>query len=87
MNTPLITVAAIVALASLYVLFPVVLHTFQRYRHKKVVECPETKGLAEIDVDVQLAAFSSAFGKPLLRVKQCSIWPERWGCAQGCLKE
>jgi len=87
MNTPLITITAIVLLAALYVLFPVVLHTFQRYRYKKAVECPETKGLAEVNIDVQLAAFSSAFGKPLLRVKSCSIWPRRWGCGQECLKE
>ena len=87
MNTPFITITAILLLAALYVLFPVVLHTFQRYRHKKVLECPETKGLAEVDIDVQLAAFSSAFGKPLLRVKGCSIWPRKWGCGQECLKE
>lgn len=86
MNTPFITIAAILLLAALYVLFPVVLHTFQRYRHKKVVKCPETQGLAEVEINVQLAAFSSAFGKPLLRVKGCSIWPGRWGCGQECLK-
>lgn len=86
MNTPLITVAAIVVLASLYVLLPVVLHTFQRYRHKRVLQCPETKGMAEVDVDAERAAFSSAFGRPQLRVKDCSIWPKRRGCAQGCLK-
>ena len=86
MNTPLITITAIVLLAALYVLFPVVLHTFQRYRYKKAVECPETKGLAEVNIDVQLAAFSSALGKPLLRIKNCSIWPKRWGCGQSCVK-
>ena len=87
MNTPLITIGAIVVLASLYVLFPLIVHTFQGYRHKKVVECPETKGLAEVNIDTKLACFSSAFGKPLLRVKSCSIWPKRWGCQQDCLKE
>lgn len=87
MNAPWITVAAIVALASFYVLFPLVLHTYQRCRHKRVLVCPETKGMAEVDVDARLAAFSSAFGRPLLRVKDCSVWPERRGCAQACLRE
>ena len=87
MNTPLITVAAIVILASLYVLFPVVLHTFQRWRHRRVLECPETKGLAEVDLDAPLAAFSAAFRRPHLRVRSCSVWPKRWGCAQACIKE
>ena len=87
MNTPLITIVAIVALAALYVLFPVVVHTFQRYRHKKVLQCPETKELAEVDIDAQLASFSSAFGKTLIRVRNCSIWPRRRGCEQGCIKD
>lgn len=87
MDTPLITVAAIILLGSLYVLFPVVLHTFQRYRHKRVLECPETRGLAEVDIDASLAAFSSAFGKPALRVKNCSLWPKRRECAQRCANQ
>jgi len=87
MQTPWITVVAIVVLASLYVLFPLALHTFQRYRHKRVVECPETRGLAEIDIDAPRAAFSALFGRADLRVKNCSVWPKRWGCAQGCIKE
>ena len=86
MNTPLIAVAVIVALAFSYVLFPVVLHTFQRCRRKRVLECPETNGPAEVDIDAPLAAFSSAFGRPRLRVKNCSIWPKRRGCGQDCVK-
>jgi hypothetical protein len=87
MQSPWITIAAVVALGSLYVLFPLALHTFQRYRHKRVLECPETKGLAEVDIDAPLAARSSLFGRIHLRVKNCSIWPKRSGCAQGCIKD
>lgn len=86
MDSPLIVIAAIVALGFLYVLVPVVTHTYQRYRLKRVVECPETKGLAEVDPDAGLAAFTSAFGRPLVRVKNCSVWPRQWGCQQECLK-
>jgi hypothetical protein len=87
MNTPWITTAAIISLGGLFVLLPLVAHTFQRYRHKRVVKCPETRGLAEVDVDAPRAAFSSAFGKPLLRIKNCTLWPKRKGCEQGCLRQ
>ncbi|MFQ5930694.1 MAG: hypothetical protein ACE5MK_13460 [Acidobacteriota bacterium] len=87
MKTPWILVAVIIALGGLYVLFPLVLHTFQRYRHKKVVTCPQTGGLAEVDVNSRRAAFSSAFGRVRLRVKSCTLWPKRKGCAEDCVKE
>ncbi len=87
MNTPLITMAAIVALGVLFVLLPLVVHTFQRYRNRKVLRCPETQGLAEVDIDASRAAFSSAFGKAILRVKNCSLWPKRKGCGEGCLRQ
>ena len=86
MSAPWITAAAIISLGGLFVLLPVVLNTFQRYRYKRVVKCPETGGLAEVDVDAPRAAFSSAFGRPLLRIKNCTLWPKRKGCREGCLK-
>ena len=86
MNTPWITIAAIVSLGGLFVLLPVVLHAFQRYRYKRVVKCPETGGLAEVDVDAPRAALSSAFGRVRLRVKNCTLWPKRRGCRESCLR-
>lgn len=87
MNSPWITAAAIISLGGIFVLLPLVLHTFQRYRHKKVVKCPETEGLAEVDIDASRAAISSLFGRPLLKVKNCTLWPKRKGCSEVCLKE
>ena len=87
MKTPIITIASIIALAILYVLLPLVIHTFQRYRNKKVLKCPETGGLAEVDIDARRAAISSLFSKPLLRVKNCTLWPKRKGCREGCLRQ
>ena len=86
MKTPLIVIAAVIAMAVLFVLLPLVVHTFQRYRKKKVVRCPQTNGLAEVDIDAPRAAFSALFGRPLLRVKNCTLWPKRKGCGDGCLK-
>ena len=86
MKTPLILAAAIIALGGLYVLLPLVIHTFQRYRNKRVMTCPETGSPAEINIDAQRAAFSSAFGRPLLKIKNCTLWPKKKGCDEDCIK-
>ncbi len=86
MKTALITIAAVVALGGFYVLLPLVINTFQRYRNKRVMTCPETEGLAEVDIDSRRAALTSAIGRPLLRIKNCSLWPKRKGCDEECIK-
>ncbi len=86
MKTALITIAMVVALGGLYVLLPLMIHTFQRYRNKRVLTCPETEGLAEVDIDSRRAAFSSAFGRPLLKIKNCTLWPKKRGCDEDCIK-
>lgn len=87
MNTPLILIGAILALGLIYGVLPVVIHTFQRFRKRKVVTCPQTHSLAEVDLDAGHAALTSAFRKPLLRVADCSLWPEKKGCAEDCVEE
>lgn len=86
MNGPLIAVAAVVTLGVMYVLVPLAAHTFQRYRNRKVLQCPQTQGLAEVDIDARRAALSSLFSRPILRIKACSLWPARKGCDQDCTK-
>ncbi|MFQ5881890.1 MAG: hypothetical protein ACE5I9_05390 [Candidatus Methylomirabilales bacterium] len=85
MNTAWIVITAILSVAVLYVLLPLVVHTFLRYRTRKLLRCPETGSEAEVGVDASRAALTSAFGRPLLRVMNCSLWPERKECAQACL--
>ena len=86
MENPLVLIAAIVALATFYVFVPLAAHTYRRYRKWKGVRCPESKGFAEIHIDAARAARSSVFGPPALKVKSCSLWPARGGCAERCLK-
>jgi hypothetical protein len=86
MNTLMMTVMSILALAALFVLLPVVTDTFIRNRNRRSVTCPETKGSAEVDIDAKRAALSSAIGRPLLRVKNCTLWPMRRDCDQECLR-
>jgi hypothetical protein len=85
MDAPWIVLAAIVAVGLVYVLFPTVLVDFLRFRPKRQLWCPETGTNAEVRVDARLAAVTAPFRRPLLRVRSCSLWPERNGCEQTCL--
>jgi hypothetical protein len=85
MNHPWIVLVAIVAVALLYVLAPLVADTFRRFRSPRLLSCPQTGGKAEVGIDASRAALTSAFGQPLLRVKSCSLWPEKERCKQNCL--
>lgn len=86
METPWITIAAITVLGMVYVTLPIFVDYFRRYHRKRVVRCPETEGLVEVDINARRAAFSSLFGKPVLKVKDCTLWPWRGSCSQSCLK-
>ncbi len=86
MGAPWIVIAAILAIALLYVLVPVVTDAFPRYRRRKILRCPETGRDTGVAIDASKAALTSAFGPPVLRVKDCSLWPQREECRQECLE-
>jgi hypothetical protein len=85
MSSPWTIIIGILVIGVFFVLVPVVVETFLRFRIKRSVTCPETGQTAEVDLDVARAAAGSAFGRLALRVKSCSFWPARAGCAQHCL--
>lgn len=85
MTNPLITVGGVLGIGAVFVLLPVAVHTWQRYRYRKVVTCPETHQPAEIAIDTPRAALSSVFGRAKVRIRECSLWPKRKGCAQKCV--
>ena len=87
MINALMLIAVIVLFGLRFVVVPVVFDAYQRYRQRKVITCPETQGLAEVALRTRLAAFGAAFGKPLLRVGNCSLWPKKQGCDEKCVKE
>ena len=87
MNNLFTVVAPIAALGTLYVVIPVATDAYRRFRGTKLVTCPDTQAPAEVRLDLNRAAISSAFGPPQLNVTRCSRWPERHYCDQACVKE
>jgi hypothetical protein len=87
MKAAFTVMAAVVVLGLVYVVVPVVLDTYRRFRGTKHVTCPETKLPADIDLDATQASLSAIAGKPDLLVTGCSHWPERRGCDQECVAE
>ena len=55
-----------------------------RYRKRRLLRCPETGGVAIVDIDEQLWA-DQTVPRSHLRVKNCRLWPERKDCGRGCL--
>jgi hypothetical protein len=86
MSNPGIVIAAILALAGLYVLLRRVTHIFGCFREPRSLPCPETGTTAEVSIDASRAAVTSAFGRPNLRAKGCPLWPARSGCPESCLR-
>jgi hypothetical protein len=87
MNGPLLLILVIIATGLLFVVAPVVADAYARYRSGKTLKCPETHGNAEVTLNTRRAALAGAFGKSVLRVKSCSLWPGKKGCAEKCVKE
>ncbi len=86
-SNPLLLIAGIVAFGLISVVVPVVIDAYRQYRDRKVITCPQTHGLAEVSLNTGLAALGAAIGRPLTRVRSCSLWPKRKGCDEKCVRE
>jgi hypothetical protein len=60
---------------------------WRRWRGTRLVTCPETGRPAAVDMDLRHAIGGSIVGRPDLRLRDCSRWPERGGCGQPCLSQ
>lgn len=87
MGTALLLMTAILAVGACYVLLPVILDTLRRFRGMKPVVCPETGKAETVQPDAGLAAATSAFGPPKVRMTDCSRWPEHQSCGQECASQ
>lgn len=86
MNRLFLLTVGIITLGTYFVIAPVVADTYRRYRGRKTIICPETGQIAEVNLRAATAGAISAFGKNWVRVKWCSLWPRRKGCAQECVR-
>ncbi len=82
---PWIIVTAIIALGVVYVLLPIGLEAFFRYRRRKFLRCPVTGDEAWVLIDARRAGISSVLGRLSLRIRTCSLWPGRYACGRECL--
>ena len=84
----LIGVLAVVVLAvGFYRFGPAALAMYRKFGGRRLVTCPQTHEAAAVTIDARHAAFTSVTGEARLRVNDCSRWPERHDCGQGCLAE
>ena len=72
------------ALVMIYGLVPLVVHV-RDFGHRKIVSCPRTGCLAEIELEATRVTGSSRAGRSLKTVKTCSLSPDMGNCSQACM--
>jgi hypothetical protein len=60
---------------------------WRRWRGTRLITCPETRRPAAVEVDLSHAVLGSLAGRPDLRLRDCTRWPERRTCGQTCLMQ
>jgi len=82
-----LSVLAVAALwLAVFLVVPIV-RAWRRWRGTRIVTCPENKQAAAVDMDLRYAIAGSIAGRPELRLRDCSRWPERSACGQVCLSQ
>ena len=61
--------------------------SFADYRRRRALVCPETKDKVDVEVDARHAWKTTLQGRPHLRLRTCSRWPERYPCDEDCLAQ
>lgn len=87
MNRLFLLIAGIVTLGLYFVVAPAAVSTYRRYRGRRTIICPETDQIAEMEIKAGHAGVMALLGKQSLRVKWCSLWPRRKGCAEECVND
>lgn len=86
-TNPLLLIAGIVAFGLVAVVVPIVIDVYRQFRDRKVITCPQTHDRAGVSLNTGLAALGAAVGRPVIRVKRCTLWPLRKGCDEQCVAE
>lgn len=85
MEYPILVILGVLAIGLVTVVLPVALTTLADHRQPRSLPCPETGSPATVQVDAGRAARGAIFGRVRLAVQNCSRWPERASCGQGCV--
>lgn len=77
------------AVAGLFVFFALRrgVQAYLKFRGQRLVSCPETHRPAAVRVAAAKVALEATVGSEILELSQCSRWPEREDCPQGCLAQ
>src|SRR5262249_13412123 len=70
---------AFLAVVSLWLTAFVVIQAvaaWRRWRGTRVITCPENRKPAAVDLDLGFAVSGAVLGRPELRLRDCSRWPE-----------
>jgi hypothetical protein len=86
-NRLLLLIAGIIALGLYFMIAPLVLSTYRRFRGRRTIICPETGQIVEVELKAGRAGLMSIVGTQLARVKRCSLWPRKKGCAEECVQQ
>jgi len=78
-------ILAIVLVGVAYMTLASMLATFRALGGPRLVTCPDSGGLTQVELDARRGAITSALGSAQLRVKECTQWPRLAGCAQACI--
>ena len=87
MNRIFLLIAGVVTLGLYFVVAPAAISTYRRFHGRRTIICPETDRIAEMEIKAGHAGIMAALGKHALRVKWCSLWPQRKGCAEECAND
>jgi len=87
MTFPLVAALLVVGIAIVYIVVPIAVDTYVRFRGPREVTCPETKEQVRVRVDAPYAAATAATGLPKLRLAECTRWPHRGDCDQACVEQ
>lgn len=85
MEYPILVILGVLAIGIVTVVLPVALTTLADHREPKSLVCPETGLATTVQVDAGRAARGAVFGRMRMAVQNCSRWPERADCGQGCV--
>ena len=85
LNTGTVLLAAVVVLAGFAAWR--LSRIWSRFLGRMVITCPENQRAAGVSVDKGHALTTGIAGGTELRLAECSRWPERADCGQGCLSQ